>query len=136
MRSIYLLLRRRFPLREWETPMRDRFREVALSASEGLARRERLAPDVPNRLEIVDGGEQVVILERPSIVREYSAEELTAIRDLAGDLNEFLAMDYTDEKLARRVLLVVLERVGTGSMFVDGENDEVVSLERFLADES
>ena len=133
MRSVNLIPKAEVQLARWKEPLAAVLPRVGLECSEGLARREGLPEGVPNELGIEDGDPHVLILERPTTIREYEPEEIEALRKVVGDLKQFFAVDYTDENLLRRVLTVLLQHEGKGQIVVEDDQGNLAFLEDFLA---
>ena len=132
MRSVNLIPRHHVQLPAWEKRLASRFPKVWLEYSEGLAEREGLPRGVANKLGIEDGFPHVLILERPTTIHEYEPEEIEDLRKIAGEPKQFFAVDYTDERLLRRVLWELLQHEGEGRVVVEDEQGNLALLEVFL----
>ena len=132
MRSLNLIPMDAIVLTHWKDRLTGAFPNVWLDHSETLARREGQPAGMLNELVVEDGDDHVDVLDRPTTIREYEPDEIEALRSFIGEPTQFFAVDYTDEKLLRRVLTTLLQHEGRDKILVEDEKGDLAFLEHFL----
>lgn len=133
MRSVNLLPKHHILLSDWKSCLLDHFDTVQLEHAESLAKREGHPAGAWNKLLVEDGREHLFILDRPTTIREYGESEITVIEHFTPRPEQFFAVDFTDKALLLRMLRILLEREGPGSLLVEDEGGGFVPVEDFTA---
>jgi hypothetical protein len=132
MRGVNLIHKFYIELVDLEPLLRARFSHVWLHYSETTAKFEGQDKNAMNRLVVEDGDDHVEFLDRPTTIREYEDNELPIIKRFTEEPKKFFAVSYTDEKLLKEVLLVLINQGYGHEILVDDEHGEFSPLHKFI----
>lgn len=119
-------------LEEWTNYFRGSFTAVWPEHSLRHADREGLTKKSTNILTIEGHDSHAVILERPTSILEYEDDELRILREILGEPEHFLAIDYSDETILREILGKLVQHENPNNFVVDDMNGIIIPLEMYL----
>ena len=133
MRSINLIGTEKLRLEDLERCARRLFADVTSAIPPGLADREGLSSDEANTLTLALGEKHIIVLRRPTTIREYDANEVDAIQRACNGPINFYSVDYNDDSMLHLFLRTLDGEFDDIGILVDPDDGSFPTLSTFVS---